>query len=172
MLVIRLSRTGRKGYPTYRIVAADSRRAATGKFVMVLGHYNPHTKELVMKTDVINKYMADGAQPSNAVIKLLKQEKVKLPDWVELKTRNRAPKNEKPAEPVAEVAEQSADASETPAEEAAPETEATVVETAADNAEAAAAVAPDDKVAETAADVEEQTAAAEASANVDTTEEA
>src|SRR5579859_1571556 len=97
MLVIRLSRTGRKGYPTYRIVAADSRRSATGKFVMVLGHYNPHTKELVMKSEQIQNYIEKGAQPSNAVIKLLKQEKVKLPDWAELKTRNRAPKKAAPA---------------------------------------------------------------------------
>src|SRR5689334_240505 len=94
MLVIRLTRTGRKKYPTYRIVAADSKRAATGKFVVVLGNYNPHTKELVIKKEETVKYLENGAQPSNAVIKLLKQEKVKLPDWVELKTRNRAPKKE------------------------------------------------------------------------------
>jgi small subunit ribosomal protein S16 len=160
MLVIRLSRTGRKGYPTYRIVAADSRRAATGKFVMVLGHYNPHTKALVMKTDEINKYVANGAQPSNAVIKLLKQEKVKLPKWVELKTRNRSPKGQKPVEPAAATPEPAADASEATAEAEASDTAATVVETASKNADAAAEVAPDDKVAETAADVETQTAAA------------
>lgn len=100
MLVIRLSRTGRNKYPTYRIVAADSKRAATGKFVMILGHYNPHTKELVIKKEETVKYLSTGAQPSNAVIKLLKQDKIDVPEWAVLKTRNRPAKKavvEKPA---------------------------------------------------------------------------
>jgi small subunit ribosomal protein S16 len=92
MLVIRLARTGRTKYPTYRIVAAESARAATGKFVAQLGHYNPHTKELVLKTDEILGYLANGAQPSNTVVKLLKRENVKLPDWVKLQTKAPKPK--------------------------------------------------------------------------------
>lgn len=96
MLVIRLARTGRAKYPTYRIVAAESARAATGKFVSVLGHYNPHTKELVIKSDEVKQYLSNGAQPSNTVIKLLQREKVELPKWVALKTK--APKKtEEPA---------------------------------------------------------------------------
>jgi small subunit ribosomal protein S16 len=87
LLVIRLARTGRAKYPTYRIVAAESARAATGKFVSVLGHYNPHTKELVMKTDEIKQHLSNGAQPSNTVVKLLQREKVELPKWVVLKTK-------------------------------------------------------------------------------------
>ena len=71
MLVIRLARTGRNKYPTYRIVAAESARAATGRFIAVLGNYNPHTKELSLKTDEIKRHMSNGAQPSNTVIKLL-----------------------------------------------------------------------------------------------------
>lgn len=86
MLVIRLARTGRKKYPTYRIVAAESARATTGKFVAVLGHYNPHTKELVIKKEEASRYIGNGAQPSNSVIKLLQREKVELPNWVSLKT--------------------------------------------------------------------------------------
>lgn len=99
MLAIRLSRTGRNKYPTYRIVAAESARAATGKFVAILGHYNPHTKELVIKHDETLKYLGHGAQPSNSVIKLLQREKIKLPDWVTLKTRHTAPKKEPAAKP-------------------------------------------------------------------------
>ena len=57
MLVIRLARGGRKKYPVYRIVAAEKRRAATGKFVAVLGHYNPHTKDLVIKKDELKKFI-------------------------------------------------------------------------------------------------------------------
>lgn len=87
MLTIRLARTGRAKYPTYRIVAAESARAATGKFVAVLGHYNPHTKELVIKREEVQKHLSHGAQPSNTVIKLLSREKVELPTWVKLKTK-------------------------------------------------------------------------------------
>jgi small subunit ribosomal protein S16 len=87
LLVIRLARTGRTKYPTYRVVAAESARAATGKFVEVLGHYNPHTKELVLKHDEIGKHLANGAQPSNTMVKLLTRDKVELPDWVKLKTK-------------------------------------------------------------------------------------
>lgn len=90
MLVIRLARTGRTKHPTYRIVAADSARTATGRFVAQLGHYNPHTKELVVKHDETEKYLSTGAQPSNTVIKLLQREGVELPGWVKLKTK--APK--------------------------------------------------------------------------------
>jgi small subunit ribosomal protein S16 len=104
MLVIRLARAGRAKYPTYRLVAAESARAATGKFVAVLGHYNPHTKDLVIKREEIQKHLTNGAQPSNTVAKLLTREKVELPAWVKIKTK--APKPvEKPAEaaPAAEA---------------------------------------------------------------------
>lgn len=94
MLVIRLARGGRTKYPVYRIVAAESSRAATGKFVEVLGHYNPHTKELSLKKEQIEKRLSHGAQPSNSVVKLLQREKVELPAWVELKTKAPKPKEE------------------------------------------------------------------------------
>jgi small subunit ribosomal protein S16 len=120
LLVIRLARTGRNKYPTYRIVAAESARAATGKFVSVLGHYNPHTKELVIKREEVQKHLSNGAQPSNTVVKLLTREKVELPDWVKLKTK--APKAvEAPAEPAAEpeaTAESAPDETESAAEPA------------------------------------------------------
>jgi small subunit ribosomal protein S16 len=87
LLVIRLARAGRAKYPTYRLVAAESARAATGKFIAVLGHYNPHTKELVIKREEIQKHLANGAQPSNTVVKLLTREKVDLPGWVKLKVK-------------------------------------------------------------------------------------
>lgn len=104
MVVIRLARTGRAKYPTYRIVAADSKRAATGKFVEILGHYNPHTKELVIKKDETVKRLQTGAQPSNTVVKLLMREKIELPAWVKLKTKQ--PKAKEEPEVKAEVAEE------------------------------------------------------------------
>ena len=117
MLVIRLARTGRNKYPTYRIVAAESARAATGRHIAVLGNYNPHTKELNLKTDDIKKHLGNGAQPSNTVVKLLQREKVELPAWVKLKTK--APKAVAEAEVIdAEVtaAEAEGEAAEAPAE--------------------------------------------------------
>src|SRR3954470_19269653 len=96
MLVIRLARGGRNKYPTYRIVAAESSRAATGKFIEVLGHYNPHTKELTIKKEETEQRLSNGAQPSNTVIKLLQREKIELPKWVQLKTKE-PKKAEEPA---------------------------------------------------------------------------
>ncbi len=108
MQVIRLARGGRSKYPTYRIVAAESARAATGKFIEILGNYNPHTKELTIKREETLKRIGYGARPSNSVIKLLQREKMELPEWVQLKTKTPR-KVEKPSEeekPVkAEVAE-------------------------------------------------------------------
>lgn len=126
MLVIRMARGGRNKYPVYRIVAADKARPVTGKFVAVLGHYNPHTKDLTLDKEGTLKYIGNGAQPSNAVIKLLQKEKVKLPDWVVLKTKNKKSKQEPTEEPVTEEAApeaQAAPAEETPAEEPAAEAE-------------------------------------------------
>lgn len=118
MLVIRLARTGRTKYPTYRIVAADSKRAATGKVVEILGHYNPHTKELVIKKDETLNRLKTGAQPSNTVVKLLMREKIEMPGWVKLKTKQPAAK----AEPVVEEpkAEKSEPAVGEPKTEAVP----------------------------------------------------
>jgi len=87
MLTIRLARTGCTKYPTNRVVAAESSRAATGKFVSILGHYNPHTKTLVIKKAEVAKYLQHGAQPSNTMIKLLQREQVELPKWARLKIK-------------------------------------------------------------------------------------
>jgi small subunit ribosomal protein S16 len=154
MLVIRLARVGRSKYPTYRIVAADSARAATGRFVAQLGHYNPHTKELVLKREEIEQYMSTGAQPSNTVIKLLQREKVTLPAWVKLKTKVPKPKE-------AEVTE--AEAAEDAGDEviAAPVEEERVAEVAEEAAVAAEEEAPSEEIQETAASDEAETEKAE-----------
>ncbi len=125
MLVIRLARHGRNKYPVYRIVAADKRRAATSKYVAVLGNYNPHTKEIVLDKEKIEKYLNNGAQASDRVLRLLKAEGIKLPHWANIHDRNKAPKNqeeasdEKAAEGAegVETAEASADTAETKAED-------------------------------------------------------
>src|SRR2546430_500587 len=115
MLVLRLARTGRKKLVNYRLVAADSRRAVKGKYVSQLGHYNPHTKNLVFDKDKVADYIKKGAQPSSAVVKLLKKEKIALPKWAEanLVVKKKAPKKaaekaEAPAKPAAAPADQPA----------------------------------------------------------------
>jgi small subunit ribosomal protein S16 len=132
LLVIRLSRTGRTKYPTYRIVAAESARSATGKFVAVLGHYNPHTKELVIQSEETARYLGNGAQPSNSVIKLLKQGGVDMPAWAKFKTKEPRKVEKVEEAPAAEVVPEAVAADEiTPAEA---ETEAVVEAIIADDA--------------------------------------
>lgn len=137
MLVIRLSRVGRKKYPLYRVVAADKRRAVQAKFVTILGHYNPHTKKLVLETEKVVDLLSKGAQPSNSVIKLLQKEKIDVPVWAKLKTRNRpAKKTVDKAEPTTEasVVEKAEDKTKAQTEQPAGD-EAIGVETATAAAE-------------------------------------
>jgi small subunit ribosomal protein S16 len=67
MLRIRLSRTGKTNNAQFRITVADGHRAPSGKFIEILGYYNPHTKEKVFKKERIEYWIAKGAQPSSTV---------------------------------------------------------------------------------------------------------
>lgn len=83
MLSIRMQRLGRKGHPTYRVVVQDSRLSPTsGKYVALLGSYDPHTKQSTLQKDKAEFYLKNGAQPSDRVASLFKTEKVDLPKWV------------------------------------------------------------------------------------------
>lgn len=159
MLVIRLARTGRHKYPTYRIVAADKRKAATGKFVSVLGHYNPHTKELVMDTDSIQTHLKNGAQPSNTVIRLLNKEKITIPGWAKLETKHKKPKSEPTVKEVKESIADNQEPVEALDANANKSDGESVAEIASEHAEEVAAQAPVDEKndTETAADVEAET---------------
>lgn len=70
---IRLRRTGTTRKPAYRVVVADSRAARDGKFIEVLGHYNPLTNPPTIKIEVekAQAWISKGAQPSNTVKNLL-----------------------------------------------------------------------------------------------------
>ncbi len=67
MLRIRLSRVGKRNKAQFRITVANGRKAPTGKFIEILGHYNPHTKEKVFKKERIEYWLSKGAQPSATV---------------------------------------------------------------------------------------------------------
>ena len=73
-VVIRLMRAGAKKRPFFRMVAADSRRQRDGRFLEILGHYNPLTQpyELVVHKDRVVSWISKGAQPSEQVASLLR----------------------------------------------------------------------------------------------------
>ncbi|ENY54080.1 30S ribosomal protein S16 [Metamycoplasma alkalescens] len=73
MVKIRLKRTGKKFHATYKIVAADARAPRDGKFIDVLGHYDPHTKKLVLNEELTTKYLDNGAKPTETIRTLLKK---------------------------------------------------------------------------------------------------
>lgn len=126
MLAIRLQRVGRKGLPQYRVVVQNSQVSPkSGKVIEYLGHYNPHTKEIKIEKEVAQKFLDNGAQPSQRAAKLLKEQGVKLPKWFvfdeqgDRKTRN--PEKLRKNQPAEEKTEE-------------PEAPATEVETKADEA--------------------------------------
>lgn len=92
MLVIRLARTGKKKQAYFRVVVAEKERAVGAKFIEILGNYNPHEKKLEINKERLEKYLSNGAQPSNTLAIILKKEKIEMPKWVKIKERNRPPK--------------------------------------------------------------------------------
>jgi small subunit ribosomal protein S16 len=76
MLSIRLRRAGATKKPHYRVVVADSREPRDGRFVEVLGHYDPRKDPAVVKIDTerTDYWIGKGAQPSETVRSLLKQQ--------------------------------------------------------------------------------------------------
>jgi small subunit ribosomal protein S16 len=71
---LRLTRIGSKKNPIYRIVAADSRSPRDGKFIEIIGRYNPQHEPSLIEVDEekARKWLANGAQPSETVGRLLK----------------------------------------------------------------------------------------------------
>ena len=80
MLRIRLARTGAKKQSSYRIVVIEREMARDGRFVEIVGHYNPRRNppELSIKRERVDYWMSRGAQPSETVRSFLKK-KVEIP---------------------------------------------------------------------------------------------
>jgi small subunit ribosomal protein S16 len=70
---IRLMRMGKKKQPTYRVVAADSRSPRDGRFIEILGTYEPRAEPSVILIDTakVVRWLSKGAQPTERVAKLL-----------------------------------------------------------------------------------------------------
>jgi len=74
---IRLRRMGSSRRPAYRVVVADSRSPRDGRFIEVIGHYNPLTQPPTVKIDrtKAQEWISKGAQPSNTVKRLMQNVK-------------------------------------------------------------------------------------------------
>ena len=71
MVKIRLTRFGRTHLPFYRIVAMDSRTKRDGAYIEILGTYEPFDGKVVLKEELILKWLNNGAQPSDTVRSIL-----------------------------------------------------------------------------------------------------
>ena len=71
---IRLARVGSKKNPIYRVVVADSRSPRDGKFIEIVGRYNPQTQPSTIEIDEakIKDWISKGAQPTDSVRRLMK----------------------------------------------------------------------------------------------------
>ncbi len=188
MVRIRLRRVGSKKQPSYRVVVADARSPRDGRYIEVIGFYNPRTEPATMtiREDRALYWLSVGAQPSEAAERILQKlgtrarfERLRQGESMEalvaeaeaeasarppISPKTRYPARPKPKkEPAAEVAEQPAAAI---AEEAAeePEAAAEVAEEAAPEPEAAAEAVE--------AAVEEPEAQAESAGEAEDTEQA
>ncbi len=74
MVRIRLRRVGLKGQPTYRIVAAEKESPRDGRFLEILGFYNPRTNPATIEVqeDRVYDWMLKGAQPSESTLQIFK----------------------------------------------------------------------------------------------------
>lgn len=136
MLAIKLSRTGKKSYPYFRLVIVDKMKDPWGRVLDNVGNYNPRTKEIKLEVERIKEYLSKGAQPTSTVYNLFvsqgivtgekkrasrlsKKRKVKLGEKAKTAIADAEKKATKAAE--AKAAETPIVAEEKPAEEAAPQ---------------------------------------------------
>ena len=131
---LRLMRMGKKKQPTYRLVAADSRKARNGRFIEALGFYDPRRDPSVIEIDNERAvaWLRNGAQPTERVEKLLKISGA----WTEFSGEqvDAAPPEVTPVPVVDEapVEEPADEVDEAPVEEPADEVDEAPVEESAD----------------------------------------
>jgi small subunit ribosomal protein S16 len=146
---LRLRRTGAKRQPRYRIVAADSRSPRDGRFIEVIGHYNPARQphEVVINEELARKWLKVGAQPTDTVRGLLVEKGILSPTAeaqqraaaapAEARAVSAAPAPEPEPAPVASPEMPAAPAPEPPSAEVEAAAEA-------EQADAGAEASPDD----------------------------
>ncbi len=105
MVKIRLTRTGKKKQPSYRIVVADSRSPRDGRIIENIGHYNPRNKRDENGNDTENKtfvceeklqeWLSKGAQPTDSVRRILVKLGIMKPETPTLKTAGKKKEEKK-----------------------------------------------------------------------------
>lgn len=126
---IRLARAGAKKAPFYRVVAADSRAPRDGRFIEILGRYNPRTDPSTIELNVekVDAWIAKGAQPSETVAKLLaiaKNPEAAAPAKESAVSKKAQAKAEADAKAAAEAEAKAAEAAVAPVVEEEPAAEA------------------------------------------------
>ncbi|KPJ86055.1 hypothetical protein AMJ57_00650 [Parcubacteria bacterium SG8_24] len=124
MIVIRLSRVGKKKQPTYRIVVQEKQRDPWGTSLEILGHYNPRTKPktVSLKEERVRHWLAQGARPTPTVhnllvdAKLIEGSKVKATQGEQKKRQEAARKKAEEAPKEAAVAAEAPSAEDAPTE--------------------------------------------------------
>lgn len=113
MLKIRLSRTGKKKQPSFRVVVAEHSAPIKGRYIELLGYYIPSSdpKKLEIKKDRIEHWISKGAKPTDTVASLLKKEGLPNMDKF-MEPRDKKKKKKKGGD------DASSSASATPAEKA------------------------------------------------------
>lgn len=112
---LRLMRMGKKKQPTFRVVAADARSPRDGRFIEIVGTYNPRTEPSEIKIDNAKavRWLRNGAQPTDRVVKLLKVSGA----WAAFESGTSIEELEAAAAKEAEAASAESTASETAASE-------------------------------------------------------
>jgi len=154
---IRLARHGAKKAPFYRVVVADGRSRRDGRFLEIIGRYDPRTEPSTVELDLdkVDAWVAKGAQPTEAVTKLIaiaRGEKAAPVEEAKVSKKVQA-KAAADAEATAKAADEAAAAAATPAEEPAAEAAAEAAEEpAADDTAAEEAPVEEAPAEEPAAD--------------------
>ena len=168
---LRLRKTGTRNKPCYRIVATDSRSPRDGRFIEILGFYDPRRHQERVDLERVDYWLGVGAQPSDTVNDIIKR--ARSGKTLEAPAKPVAPppapvEEEAPAEEAAAEAPTEEVAAEAPAEEAA--AEAPAEEAAAEEPAAEEAPAEEPK-AEAEAEAPAEEAAAEPEAEEEKKEE-
>jgi len=128
MLIIRLSRVGKKKQASFKVIISEKAKDTLGTYLELLGHYNPHTNKAELKADRIKYWLGKGAQTSGTVHNLLVDQKIIIGEKIKVanikkkkegeKTEAAAPKTgsapalEKKEEPAAPAGEKSSPTAE------------------------------------------------------------
>ncbi|MBT5338563.1 30S ribosomal protein S16 [Candidatus Falkowbacteria bacterium] len=173
MLSIRFSRTGKKNYPSFRIIVLDKRKDPWGDFLENLGNYDPRTKKLNIKADRVKYWIEKGAQPSSTVHNLLvsqdiiQEKKVRVSRLSKKRTAKLADKQKEKAakETATDVSTETVAKEEAPKEEVKTEEAPTDVSTEAVAKEEAPKEAAKTEAVEKDEDPKEETKVKEVTEN-------